>query len=255
MNLVIGYVRYSSHAQDDGNSIAAQISTIEKYAADHNMEVEEFFIDTAKTGRNTNRPKYQEMKRKIESGELASKTIIVRALDRLHRNAQNQLNDLGWFNNHQIRLIAVNDGTDTKSSDFSKLALTVKAAVAEEFSDTLAKNTKAALNEVAKQCRHTGGLPPIGYRVNEIGLYEIDETTAPIVRLIYKLYLQDMGYDYISKELKNKAIRQLKETIFQKHQSIQYLPMKNIWVPTLMTRLHQRILPEREIPTLTNKIT
>lgn len=216
MNLVIGYVRYSSHAQDDGNSIAAQISTIEKYAADHNMEVEEFFIDTAKTGRNTNRPKYQEMKRKIESGELASKTIIVRALDRLHRNAQNQLNDLGWFNNHQIRLIAVNDGTDTKSSDFSKLALTVKAAVAEEFSDTLAKNTKAALNEVAKQCRHTGGLPPIGYRVNEIGLYEIDETTAPIVRLIYKLYLQDMGYDYISKELKKQGYKTAEGNDFSK---------------------------------------
>lgn len=158
MDLVIGYVRYSSHAQDDGNSIAAQISTIEKYAADHNMEVEEFFIDTAKTGRNTNRPHYQEMKRKIENGELASKTIIVRALDRLHRNAKNQLDDLEWFDRHDIRLIAVNDGTDTKSHDFSKLALTVKAAVAEEFSDTLAKNTKAALNEVAKQCKHTGGL-------------------------------------------------------------------------------------------------
>lgn len=32
MEKIIGYIRYSSHAQDDGNSVAAQTTCIEQYA-------------------------------------------------------------------------------------------------------------------------------------------------------------------------------------------------------------------------------
>ena len=178
------------------------------YKAETNkMEIENYYIDMAKTGRNTNRPKYQQLKTDIENGNVKAKTIIVRALDRLHRNAANQLEDLEWFEKNGIRLIAVNDGTDTASPNYNKLITTVKAAVAEEFSDTLSKNTRAALLECAKQCRHLGGIPPIGYNINNIGLYEIDELTAPIVRDIFNLYSKDMGYDYIKKHLKNKGYK------------------------------------------------
>ena len=41
--------------------------------------------------------------------------------------------------------------------------------------------------------------------VNEVGLYEIDENTAPIIRDIFQLYLRGMGYDYIQKSLKQKG--------------------------------------------------
>ena len=205
--LVLAYIRYSSHVQDNGNSVAAQSCCIEKYAETNKMEIENYYIDMAKTGRNTNRPKYQQLKTYIENGNVKAKTIIVRALDRLHRNAANQLEDLEWFEKNGIRLIAVNDGTDTASPNYNKLITTVKAAVAEEFSDTLSKNTRAALLECAKQCRHLGGIPPIGYNINNIGLYEIDELTAPIVRDIFNLYSKDMGYDYIKKHLKNKGYK------------------------------------------------
>lgn len=50
MEKIIGYIRYSSHAQDDGNSVAAQTTCIEQYATAHDMEIEKFYIDTAKSG-------------------------------------------------------------------------------------------------------------------------------------------------------------------------------------------------------------
>lgn len=49
--------------------------------------------------------------------------------------------------------------------------------------------------------------PPIGYTVNEAGLYEIDPLTAPIVRDIYILYSSGMGYSYIKKHLKEKGYK------------------------------------------------
>ena len=217
MEKIIGYIRYSSHAQDDGNSVAAQTTCIEQYATAHDMEIEKFYIDTAKSGRFTeNRPEYNRMKEEIQNGTIQAKTIVIRALDRLHRNAAHQLEDLTFFEKQNIRLIAVTDGTDTASKSYNKLITTVKAAVAEEYSETLSKNTRAAQLESAKQCRHLGGLPPLGYRVNEVGFYEIDENTAPIIRDIFQLYLRGMGYDYIQKSLKQKGYQTANGNDFSK---------------------------------------
>ena len=121
-----------------------------------------------------------------------------------------------FFEKQNIRLIAVTDGTDTASKSYNKLITTVKAAVAEEYSETLSKNTRAAQLESAKQCRHLGGLPPLGYRVNEVGLYEIDENTAPIIRDIFQLYLRGMDYDYIQKSLKQKGYQTANGNDFSK---------------------------------------
>ncbi|MCM1508473.1 MAG: recombinase family protein [Ruminococcus flavefaciens] len=206
MEKVLAYLRYSSHNQDDGNSIYAQTTTIENYTNSHNMEVENCYIDMAKTGRNTNRPQYQQMLEDIKNKNVSAKCIVVRAIDRLHRNAKNQLDDLEWFAKHGIRLISVTDGIDTET-ETSKLLTTIKAAVAEDFSETLSKNTRAALLECAKQCRHLGGNAPLGYKVNADGFYEIDELKSPIIRDIFSLYLQGMGYDYIINYLKNKGFK------------------------------------------------
>ncbi len=111
---VLGYIRYSSHSQDDGNSASAQMTTIENYAELHGMEIENYYIDMAKTGRNTNRPQYQKMIEDIKNGNVEAKAIIVRAVDRLHRNAKNQLADLVWFAENGIRFITA-DGIDTET--------------------------------------------------------------------------------------------------------------------------------------------
>ena len=179
----------------------------ENYTEAHQMTIEQIYHDYAKTGRNTNREGYQQMKNDILSGKVQARIVVVRALDRLHRNTGNQIEDLKWMEAHGIRLIAVNDSIDTASEDYSKFATIVKAAAAEETSDNISKNTRAALLESARQCRHLGGIPPIGYTVNEAGLYEIDPLTAPIVRDIYTLYSSGMGYSYIKKHLKEKGYK------------------------------------------------
>lgn len=206
MEKVLAYVRYSSHAQDNGNSVAAQTTCIDEYAKSHDMEIENYYIDMAKTGRNTNRPNYKRMIADIQSGKVKARTLLVRALDRLHRQAKNTLVDDEFFEKQHIRLIGITDGIDTADPNY-KFALTVQAASAENYSNLLSKNTRAALLESAKDCKHLGGTPPIGYSVTPEGYYEIDETKAPIVRDIYKYYLSGMGYDDIMKHLQQSGYK------------------------------------------------
>lgn len=142
----------------------------------------------------------------LKNGIVQAKCIIVRAIDRFHRNSRNFSADGEFLEKNGIRFISILDGVDTANGT-SKLVANIRAAIAEDFSDTLSKNTRAAMIECSKQCRHLGGVPPIGYKVNSEGLYEIDEIKAPIVREIFKLYLQDMGYDYIIRHLKEKGYK------------------------------------------------
>ena len=129
---VLAYIRYSSHMQDDGNSVAAQTTDISNYAEANGMEIEGWYIDMAKTGRNTRRPEYQRMKQDIENGKAEAKVILVRGIDRMHRNALNQLIDVEWCEKHGIRIIGVADGTDT-ATEASKLLITVKAGATKTY--------------------------------------------------------------------------------------------------------------------------
>ena len=128
--LALVYIRYSSHAQDNGNSPAAQMTCAENYTEAHQMTIEQIYHDYAKTGRNTNREGYQQMKNDILSGKVQARIVVVRALDRLHRNTGNQIEDLKWMEAHGIRLLAVNDSLDTAPEDYSKFATIVKATAA-----------------------------------------------------------------------------------------------------------------------------
>ncbi len=90
MEKAIAYVRYSFHIQNDANSVAAQTACIEEYAHLHNMEIEKYYIDTDKTDRS----EYRQMLEDITTGKVKAKTILVKAIDRLHRNMTNALGDI-----------------------------------------------------------------------------------------------------------------------------------------------------------------
>ncbi|MBQ5989202.1 MAG: recombinase family protein [Oscillospiraceae bacterium] len=212
---VIIYIRYSSHAQDDGNSVEAQIACCTEYASNHGMDIERIYIDTAKSGRYTNRPEYQRMISDLKTGTVKSKVLLVRAIDRLHRNAKNMLADLDLFDNLGITLIGVHDGVDT-SDEKSRLVIQLRASIAEEYSRNLSYNTRNALLESARHCQHLGGTPPLGYKVNDVNTYDVDDDTAPIIRDIFKLYLHDFSYREIIQHCKDKGYRTSEGNDFSK---------------------------------------
>lgn len=208
------YCRYSSHNQDDGWSIESQKSALSKYAKTNQIQIMDFFIDEAKTGRNANRPGYQKMMRAIEKNSDV-KLLLVHKLDRMHRDTENQLHDLKKLDQLGVRLIATADGIDTAEASTNLIAV-IKAAIAEQYSVNLSAETRKGLTEAAKIGLHCGGKPPYGFRLNQDKYLEIDETTAPAVKQIFKMYLADMGYTAILDWLEQHGYRTAKGNPFSK---------------------------------------
>jgi len=79
----VAYARFSSDMQR-GESIDAQLRAIQKYAKENNFMVIGEYIDMAKSGKNDDRPEFQNMicDSKLDQFDV----IIVHKLDRFARN-------------------------------------------------------------------------------------------------------------------------------------------------------------------------
>ena len=113
MEKAFAYYRYSSHNQDDGNSINAQRQAVQQFAKENKIKIIQDYIDKAKTGTNTNREGYQKMLAEL-SDHPEVKTILVHVLDRMHRNTREQLNMI-----YELKAIPHKDCASDAKSDFS----------------------------------------------------------------------------------------------------------------------------------------
>jgi site-specific DNA recombinase len=148
------YARYSSHAQDDGTSIAVQIESCERAAGNPLKH----FIDEAKTGRTTGgRTELLRLMQEAEAGRINQ--LYVYKYDRLGRAAETHVlvEDL---EQHGVVVISVTEGTNA-------LARGVQLVVAADYSRVLAERTRDGLVQRHKQGYWTGGPPPYGFRVVE----------------------------------------------------------------------------------------
>lgn len=93
--MIFGYVRTSTKEQN----IARQVKSL----IDFGVEEDNLFIDQ-QTGKNFNRPQYQQLKRVLRNGD----TLIVHEIDRLGRNKRATLNELHELRNKGVRIKALN---------------------------------------------------------------------------------------------------------------------------------------------------
>lgn len=199
------YIRVSSEKQVDNYSLDMQEKILKQYAKANNMTVVKVFREEGRSGTNTNRPAYQEMRNFILDSKIDA--VIVHKADRLHRNELNFFKDLEYFKNHDIALIAVADGIDSRN-DESNLLMAVQAALSANFSRNLSNETRKGLLAGAENCQHMGGSAPYGMCVNkDTGLLEIDEVTAPAVRKIFELYVDGFSVSEICKWLKEHGYK------------------------------------------------
>lgn len=73
------------------------------------------------------------------------------------------------------------------------------------------------LKENAYQCRHTGGLPPLGYDVDESGHYVINKVEAAWVRKAFEMKSAGHGYTDIARTLNEMGARTKRGSMFNKN--------------------------------------
>jgi len=113
----IAYVRVSTVEQNE----ARQIEALKKYNIDENG----WYIEKI-SGKNTNRPKLQEMLDKAKENDV----IYIHDFSRLARSTKDLLEIVETLNKKGVRLISNKENIDTNSAT-GKMLLTVIGAIAE----------------------------------------------------------------------------------------------------------------------------
>lgn len=198
------YMRYSSHAQDEGNSIEAQEKAIRKYADENNYELQYIYIDKAKTGTNSKRSQFQKMVNDAQNGLF--NVCLIHKTDRFARSRVDSVLYKSMLRKNGIDVISVSENFSKNKAE-RVITEGMAEVVAEYYSVNLANEVRKGLDVIASKGLHTGGTPPLGYDVGEDKKLIINEAEAEIVRLIFDRYANGYTYNAIAKELQAKGYK------------------------------------------------
>ncbi len=152
------YTRFSSDNQRD-ESIDAQVRAIEAYCEQKGFDLVKIYADRAKSATSDKRPEFLQM---IEdSGKGLFDVAIVHKLDRFSRDKYDSAKYKRILKKNGVKLLSVTENLD--DSPESVILESLLEGMAEYYSKNLAREVMKGLKETAYQCKHTGGLPPIGY--------------------------------------------------------------------------------------------
>lgn len=208
----VAYARFSSENQRD-ESIDAQLRAIHKYAEDNDIQIIRDYTDRAKTGTNADRESFQAMLNDSQYGDFS--LVIVHKLDRFARNRYDSAVSKAKLKSNGVRVVSVLEHFD--DSPESIITEGLLEAMSEYYSANLSREVMKGMKENALSCKHTGGKPPLGYRVGEDMRLEIDENEAPHVRYIFDSILNGMTYSEIISGLNQRGAKTKKGSSFGKN--------------------------------------
>ncbi len=211
------YLRLSRDDERNGESLSIenQREIIKEYVAKKGWIYKNEYIDDGLTGTNFERPSFQRMVDDARNGEI--NCIITKDLSRFGRNYI----EIGQYTDYLFpsigcRFIAINDGVDTLEKENELMPF--KNLVNEWYSRDQSKKVKSAKTARAKNGYFMGAYAPYGYIKNEDRMPPllIDEEVAPIVKEIFEMRAEGMGYRLIATKLNERKIIPPREYYYQK---------------------------------------
>lgn len=198
-NAVI-YARYSSDAQKE-TSIDDQIRDCKKFAAGNGYKIVHIYHDDCVTGKTDDRDQFQKMLSDSTKGFFD--TVIVWKLDRFARNRNESAINKVKLKKNGVKVVSamehIPDGPE------GIILESVLEGIAEYYIYDLMEKTTRGRMGVALQCKHTGGRPLLGYKVNPDRTYAIDEYNAETVRQIFRMYANGASYSEIIDEMNRQG--------------------------------------------------
>ncbi len=209
MNEKIGI--YCRLSQDDGQtgesgSIQTQKTLLIQYCKDNHLSIADYFCDDGWTGTNFNRPEFQRMMDAIEEGNI--NTVIVKDLSRFGREyAQMGMYIEHYFEEKGVRFISVAENIDTKNG-IDNLVLPFTNVINSFYARQSSSKTKAAHRARAKAGMYLGSHAPFGYIKDPEDRHHliIDPFAADIVRKIFRMFAEGVGYVRMTKILREQNV-------------------------------------------------
>ena len=207
------YARFSSDMQRS-ESIDAQLRAINKYTDENNMILVNKYIDMAKSGKNDDRPEFLQMIQ--DARENLFDIIVVHKLDRFARNRYDSVRYRHELKRHNVKLLSVLENYDSDTPE-GVLIESLYEGMNEYYIKNLSREIMKGLKENAYQAKFTGGVPPLGYDIDENLHYVINPAEAEIVRHIFDMAVQNIGYGQIIDDLNSKGYRTKTGKFFSKN--------------------------------------
>lgn len=186
---VAAYVRVSTHHQVDKDSLPFQRQELINYCK-HVLNIPDYeiFEDAGYSAKNTDRPKFQEMMRRIREGEFTH--ILVWKLDRVSRNLRDFTEMWDELQRLRVTFVSKMEQFDT-SSAMGAAMLQIILVFAELERKLTGERVMSIMLSRAEKGLWNGAPVPLGYDWDdEKKVIAVNEKEAETVRLIYDLYSQ-----------------------------------------------------------------
>lgn len=196
---VVFYGRVSTENEEQLQSLNSQIEYFTKFINQNkDWELCGKYIDEGITGTSIKkRIAFQQMMQ--DAKEHKFDLILTREVSRFARNTVDTLQYTRELKSLGIGVIFTLDNIDTRDKD-GELRLTIMASLAQEEARKTSNNVKWKHEHLMRQGAVFGNSNIFGYDVVDKKLI-INQEQAEVVKLIYKLYLDGLGYRRIQKEL------------------------------------------------------
>ena len=176
------------------------------------------YTDKGYSGKNTDRPRFQELVRDIERGLI--KKVVVYKLDRISRSIIDFASMMELFSTYNVEFVSSTEKFDT-STPMGRAMLNICIVFAQLERETIQKRVTDAYYSRCQKGFHMGGPTPYGFKLEPIVMDGIntkmmvaEPTEAERVKLMYEMYTDpqtslgdivryfiDEGLDFGNREL------------------------------------------------------
>ena len=189
MNLFDAIYARQSVDRIDSISVESQIEFCKKEVTGESYKV---YTDKGYSGKNIDRPAFQDLLRDIEAGKV--NRVIVYRLDRISRSVLDFANLIEVFQKNRVDFVSTMEKFDT-STPIGKAMLMIVMIFAQLERETIQQRVIDAYSSRSKRGFYMGGRVPFGFELVETTIdgirtkmYKPIEEEAEVIRLIFSMY-------------------------------------------------------------------
>jgi DNA invertase Pin-like site-specific DNA recombinase len=220
----IGYIRVSTDMQaDKGTSLDNQVEKIIDFCQKKGLFLENIYEDAGFSGKNTKRPGFQDMMKRINKGGVSS--LIVWHSTRFARNLRDFINHMDLLEKKKIKFYSIEEPEMSGSS--GKAMRNLMAVFAEYQSDVTGEYTRSVKNNLKKNKKVYCAYPPLGYK-NDNGILVEDPKQLELVQTVTTLKAEGYSLRQIAQHFNSQGITGAKNGKFHAS-TIQKILSNNIY--------------------------
>ncbi|MGV8905933.1 MAG: recombinase family protein [Acetobacterium sp.] len=200
------YARFSSKMQNDGASIDLQLDACKDFASKNGYTIVGTYVDEAISGTKEDQ-RIQFMQMIADAETLDFSTVLVYKYNRFARDMRLQSKYEDLLDQSEVSLIATTENYgDSHQASLLKM---ISAWSAENDILQISENVLRGQKSRARECRHCGGAPPLGYQVDPVTKHLVlsdDPLEIQAVQTIFEMRAMGYTFEEISRTLDKKGI-------------------------------------------------